>query len=186
MQSARKLFTQKGYAATKTREIAQDAGINLALLNYYFRSKEKLFQLVMAEKLGQFMEIIGQIVNNQDSSLHQKLNAMATNYITLLSKEPDLPLFVINTIHGNPDQFFKVLDKRIGIQQSVLMQQLKSEIPHHTHPLHILLNLLSMILFPFLSKPLVMKIGKLKNAEFEKLMEERKKLIPKWIQLSLA
>lgn len=47
--AARKLFTRKGFAAVKTRDIAEEAGINLALLNYYFRSKEKLFKLIMEE-----------------------------------------------------------------------------------------------------------------------------------------
>ena len=49
MQAARKLFTQKGFAAIRTRDIAKEAGINLALLNYYFRSKEKLFDIVMMD-----------------------------------------------------------------------------------------------------------------------------------------
>ena len=49
--AARKIFTQKGFAATRTRDIAEEAGINLALLNYYFRSKEKLFEQIMIEKV---------------------------------------------------------------------------------------------------------------------------------------
>lgn len=50
IEAARKVFTRKGYSATRTRDIAEEAGLNLALLNYYFRSKQKLFELVMAEK----------------------------------------------------------------------------------------------------------------------------------------
>ena len=55
--AARKVFTQKGYSATRTRDIAEEAGLNLALLNYYFRSKEKLFELIMAEKMQQFFGV---------------------------------------------------------------------------------------------------------------------------------
>ena len=47
IRAADKIFTQKGYAATRTREIAEEAGTNLALLNYYFGSKEKLFRNVL-------------------------------------------------------------------------------------------------------------------------------------------
>src|ERR1700748_2737311 len=54
--AAKKLFTQKGFAATRTRDIAEEAGINLALLNYYFRSKEKLFELIMMENFRQFLQ----------------------------------------------------------------------------------------------------------------------------------
>ena len=63
--SSRKLFTQQGFAATKTRDIAKEAGINLALLNYYFRSKEKLFEIVMLENLGHFFQGIAIIVNDE-------------------------------------------------------------------------------------------------------------------------
>src|ERR1700736_6685770 len=55
-EAARKLFTQKGFAATRTRDIAEEAGINLALLNYYFRSKQKLFDLIMMENFRQFLQ----------------------------------------------------------------------------------------------------------------------------------
>ena len=53
--AARKVFTRKGFAATRTRDISEEAGINLALLNYYFRSKEKLFDLVMMENMQHFL-----------------------------------------------------------------------------------------------------------------------------------
>ena len=53
-EAARKLFTEKGFDAVKTRDIAEEAGLNLALLNYYFRSKEKLFEIIMLENLGHF------------------------------------------------------------------------------------------------------------------------------------
>ena len=57
-EAAKKVFLKKGYAATRTRDIAEEAGINLALLNYYFRSKEKLFDLIMLEKLEKFFGAI--------------------------------------------------------------------------------------------------------------------------------
>ncbi len=50
-EAARRVFTQKGYAATRTRDIAEESGLNLALINYYFRSKEKLFDIIMLEHL---------------------------------------------------------------------------------------------------------------------------------------
>src|SRR6202012_5712205 len=69
-EAARKLFTQKGFAGTRTRDIAQEAGINLALLNYYFRSKQKLFDLVMMENFQRFLA--GMKINFQDPALDLK------------------------------------------------------------------------------------------------------------------
>jgi len=64
--AARMVFTEKGYAATRTRDIAEKAGINLALLNYYFRSKEKLFDMIMLEKLMHLMKGIVQVANDPE------------------------------------------------------------------------------------------------------------------------
>src|SRR6478672_4764053 len=83
-EAARVVFTQKGYAATRTRDIAEEAGINLALLNYYFRSKEKLFQQVMSENIQKLFGIILPIVNDASTKLETKIDLIATAYIDLL------------------------------------------------------------------------------------------------------
>src|SRR5947207_6934659 len=75
-EAARKIFMQKGYAATRTRDIAEEAGINLALLNYYFRSKEKLFDIIMLEKLFHFIEGIKDILNDKQTTLEEKIETV--------------------------------------------------------------------------------------------------------------
>ena len=66
--AARHVFHIKGYAGTRTRDIAEEAGINLALLNYYFRSKEKLFEIVMMETLRDFLQSLTSVFNDMESS----------------------------------------------------------------------------------------------------------------------
>src|ERR1700751_6460756 len=87
-QAARKIFMQKGYAATRTRDIAEEAGINLALLNYYFRSKEKLFDLIMLESLHDFRQHIIVALNDEKTSLESKIETLVSNYIDLLINQP--------------------------------------------------------------------------------------------------
>src|SRR5689334_23935314 len=82
MEAARTVFLRKGYAATRTRDIAEEAGINLALLNYYFRSKEKLFSLVMQEKFQKFFGVIFPILNEPTTSLEEKVERLVDSYIT--------------------------------------------------------------------------------------------------------
>src|SRR5689334_10623217 len=86
--AARKIFTQKGFSATRTRDIAEAAGINLALLNYYFRSKENLFNIVMMENLQQFLLALGGSLRDEKSSLTEKVATIATNYIDMLKANP--------------------------------------------------------------------------------------------------
>src|SRR5688572_19795294 len=104
-EAAKKVFLKKGYAATRTRDIAEEAGINLALLNYYFRSKEKLFDLIMLEKLEKFFGVIAPVLNNTGASLEQKIILVSSNYIDLLIANPELPLFILSEVRHNPDQF---------------------------------------------------------------------------------
>src|SRR5580698_2173482 len=80
-QAARKLFTEKGFDAVKTRDIAAEAGINLALLNYYFRSKEKLFDIVMLENFQQFVAQLIPVLSDENLSLDEIMVKVAERYI---------------------------------------------------------------------------------------------------------
>lgn len=183
LRSARKLFVKKGYAATKTRDIAEDAGINLALLNYYFRTKEKLFELVMIEKMGKFLGIVAGIVNDPKTTLEEKVGMLANNYIDMLKADPSLPVFVLGEMHSNPKKLFKLIEGRTNLLHSVFMQQVqKITGKKGINPIHFMVNLLGMAIFPFVSRPLLMQMGDMDAKMFDQLMDERKKLIPTWIE----
>lgn len=182
--AARKVFTQKGYAATRTRDIAEEAGLNLALLNYYFRSKEKLFELVMAEKVGQLFGIIGPIVNNKDTSLEEKIGFIVSTYLTVLTENPGLPLFVLSEIRNNPEHFSDRIQAGKLLTQSVLVKQLIEKRPD-IHPLQFIINTLSMCIFPFIAKPVLQASGVLEEESFSKLINDRKTLIVKWVNAML-
>jgi AcrR family transcriptional regulator len=98
--AAKKLFTQKGFAATRTRDIAEEAGINLALLNYYFRSKNRLFELVMWENLSLFMGVMLENIKDNPRSFEDQLDFVVDKYIDMLLENPDLPFFVLNLLQS--------------------------------------------------------------------------------------
>lgn len=182
-QAAQKVFMKKGYAATRTRDIAEEAGINLALLNYYFRSKEKLFELIMIEKLGNFFGAIAPILNNENLSLEQKMTQLSGSYIDMLNENPELPLFILSEIRYNPDRFANRMPLQ-KIVESHLMKQLHDKRPD-LHPLHFLMNLLAMTVFPFIMKPVIHAAGVFSEKTFIAKMEERKQLIPRWMNALL-
>src|SRR6201985_1132550 len=109
-EAARKLFTQKGFSATRTRDIAEEAGINLALLNYYFRSKQKLFDIIMMENFRQFIQGISFNFLEQNTTLDQKISKIVSMYIDFLPQNPALPLFVLNELRNNPQQLAANID----------------------------------------------------------------------------
>jgi len=185
IHAARKLFTMKGYEATKTRDIAKEAGINLALLNYYFRSKEKLFEIIMQENVGQFMQVISDMVNNENTSINEKIELLVNNYIDMLTRLPDMPLFVMNHLKSTPQR----TEMRERFMGSYFMKQIqqamkKGEITT-INPMNIMMNIVSLTIFPFIAKPMVQNNHSLSSEQFYNLMQERKKLIPKWIDAML-
>jgi AcrR family transcriptional regulator len=184
IQAARIVFLKKGYSATRTRDIAEEAGINLALLNYYFRSKEKLFELVMMEKFQKFFGVIFPILNDPSSSLEQKINLFADNYITMLLDNPDLPIFVLSEIRNNPERFASNTQLKKILTESAFVKQLHEKRPD-LNPLQLISTLLGTTIFPFLMKPLLFTTKTMDQKAFEVFMEDRRKLIPKWVNALL-
>lgn len=184
-EAARKVFTRKGFSAARTRDIAEEAGINLALLNYYFRSKEKLFDLVMLENIQRFMLVMKGVFNDERLSLKEKISAFAENYITLLKSQPDLPLFILSEIKANPDKLVANMGVKNMLFKSHFFEQLKEVSKEKINPLHVIMNILGLTVFPFVASPLLKNLGDLKENDFDALMDERKLLIPVWINAML-
>ena len=187
--AARIVFHKKGFAATRTRDIAEEAGINLALLNYYFRSKKKLFDIIMLESLQGFARLIMEVFTNEQTSLDQKIETFADKHIELLLENPDIPLFVLSELRENPDLLLSKIGGMDSALQSHFIQQFNKAIKDgkiaSVHPLHFIMNMLAMTAFPFVASPLLKGIGKLSGKDFDHLMQERKKLIPRWIKAAL-
>lgn len=185
-KAALKLFTQKGYAATRTRDISEEAGINLALLNYYFRSKEKLFQLLMGELLEQFFGGIVEIFNDETTSLDEKMEMFVARYTALLKAQPDIPLFIFHHLRTNPGK----LVSRLGMGRlfrSYFFTQLESSMARQRirriHPVQFVMNLLSMTVFPFIAAPLLKEVAGVDAKMFDRLLDERRTLIPQWMKM---
>lgn len=182
--AARKVFLSKGFSATRTRDIAEEAGINLALLNYYFRSKQKLFELVMQEKIQKLFGKLVPIINDVSTTLEEKIELMVDNYIETLSESPDLPIFVLNELRKKNLQFIPNLDVGKVIIESSLIQQLK-ERRSDINPIQFFLSILGMTVFPFIAKPILEYNQLAKEDIFLAMMQERKKLIPIWMDAIL-
>lgn len=183
-EAARKVFTQKGYAATRTRDIAEEAGMNLSLLNYYFRSKEKLFEIIMLEKFQKFFGILVPILMNPTTKLDTKVETIASKYIDLILDNPDLPLFVLSEVRANPEQFARIVKQQNVLRNSVFIDQIRERRPD-LNPLHFLMNIMGMCVFPFVMQPILQTITDMKESEFKQIMLERKTLIPAWVKAML-
>ena len=183
--AARKVFMTKGMAGARMQDIANEAGINKALLHYYFRDKDKLFEVVFLEEALKFFPKINAIFNS-DAPLFEKVENFVNEYIDEMQENPYLPWFVMNEINRDPDQFmYKIWGKENLPKPGKFLEQIEKEIKKGTikkiNPVHLLLNLLSMTIFPFVAKPMVTRNLRLNDTQFKQIMEQRKTEIPLFI-----
>lgn len=185
LAAARKVFTTKGMAGARMQDIANEAGMNKALLHYYFRDKDKLFETVFMEEAHKFFPKINAIFQSDDP-LFEKIEKFVNEYIDEMQENPYLPWFVINEINRDPDRFMQnVLGKNNRPKPAKFLEQIEKEIKKGTikriHPLHLLMNLLSMTIFPFIAKPMITRNLGISELQFSQVMEQRRKEIPKFI-----
>jgi AcrR family transcriptional regulator len=184
--AARAVFHRKGFAATRTRDIATEAGMNVALLNYYFRSKENLFRIIMLETMMGFMQSMIIIFNDESITLEEKIESVAAKYIDFIIKEPEIPLFILSEVRRDAGDFLDKLPIGEVLANSSFIKQYNHAVQQgmirEPNFMHFLMNLMGMVIFPFMASPLMKKIGSMKDAQFHAMMQERKRLIPVWIK----
>jgi len=188
LAAAKKVFIAKGMAGARMQDIADAAGINKALLHYYFRSKDKLFEMIFKEAVSEFLPKIN-LIFESDKNLFEKIDMFCTEYIDQIRKTPYLPVFILNEINQQPEVLVKKLWGNRKPPVDFFFNQVQKETRKGTikpiHPAQLLMNMLSLCIFPFAAKPLLALVGGIGNTEFDKLMEERKTMIPQMIIASI-
>lgn len=185
LAAAKKIFIKKGLAGARMQDIADEAGINKALLHYYFRSKEKLFDVIFIEAAQKLFPKITAVLE-AEAPLFEKIERFADEYITVMLENPYLPMFVLNEINKNPEAFFEETTRRVNFPRpQKLLMQIEEEIKNGKikpiSPMQFLLNLLSLCIFPFMAKPLFQMHLSVEEYQFRAMMEQRKKDVPKFI-----
>lgn len=184
-EAARKVFLEKGFAATRTRDIAEESGINLALLNYYFRSKEKLFNIIMFETMQTFFKSVSHIYNNEQTDLFEKIELLVNHYIDMMMKDPNIPIFLLSELRSGTFKFHESINLGEIMAKSHFLHQIKIHIQEKNlqiHPLDVLINLMSLIVFPFIASPVVKSIGNMPDEQFKQIMDQRRKSVPLWMK----
>jgi TetR/AcrR family transcriptional regulator len=185
LAAARKVFTSKGMAGARMQDIADEAGINKALLHYYFRDKDKLFETIFISEAQRFFPKINMIFQS-DAPLFEKIKNFVTQYIDEMIENPYLPWFVMNELHRDADQFmYKIWGKENLPKPAKFLEQIEQEIKagriKRVHPVHLLMNMISMTIFPFVGKPMFVRNLRLSDRQFNEIMEQRKQEVPKFI-----
>lgn len=185
LEAAKKVFIRDGLAGARMQDIADEAGMNKALLHYYFRSKDKLFEVIFAEVASRLFPTINKIFNSEED-LFIKIERFCEEYIGIVMENPYVPMFVLNEIHRDPEFCLQnILPAGQRPDPTKFLKQIEREIKKGTirkiHPMNLLMNLLSMCIFPFVAKPMMERIMNLEEKQFNTLMEQRKKEISRFV-----
>lgn len=183
--TAKRVFLRKGYSATTTREIADEAGLTHALVNYYFRSKEKLFDIVTQEQVAIFFGKIYPIVNNEDTTLDEKVEGLVNYYTEILIKEPGLVFFISSEMQNRPERISELMESNRGLAKAVIARQLQEARPD-IHPMQLLMSILGMILFPYISRGVFQRSMNISEKEIIIMLKERAGFLPALIKGMLA
>jgi len=184
LESARQIFQAKGLQGARMQEIADKAGINKAMLHYYYRSKELLFEAVFEEAANRIFPKIVELLNT-DYPLFEKIEHFVDYYLSFLLENKYMPAFVLNELNQNPERLVKLMSDKGIFKQDKFIEQInkaiKDELITPIDPRQLITNIISMSIFPFTGRPILMGIFKLDEESYYQFIESRKKEVPKFI-----
>lgn len=185
VEAAREVFHRKGFDGARMQEIADTAQINKGLLHYYFKSKNKLFDKVFGLAFDALFRKLGETLN-ADRSIFEKIEVFCEEYISMVSRNSYIPRFVINELGKNPERF---IDSRIGQNKKELFEPFFKQIEQAgkdglirpIDPRHLMVNMISLCVFPFLAAPMLQVMAGFNAQELADFQEARKKEVADFI-----
>lgn len=184
--AARRVFQRKGLAGARMQEIADDVGINKAMLHYYFESKEKLFEAVFEESATLLFSALERVVH-ADMPFRRKVELFVDGYVDVLLANPHIPAFVLGEVNRDPARMSRLITRfdPTPFADDVLAEIRAGRI-RTVDPRVVLVDLLSLCAFPFAARPLMQGMLALDDDAFRAFALARKQHIPELLFASLA
>lgn len=200
LQAARSVFVRRGTSGARMHEIAAEAGVNQALLHYYFRSKERLAEAVFRELAGR---VIPQVVRifASSASLEHKVERFVHLYIDSVREHPYIPAYIVAELHQHPERMATMVAAlggprpgedgapiaapvlaRLGRQLSALERR---KVIRRITPTQFLVNVFSLAVFPFVARPALEMVLGFDTADFDSFLDERRSTLPGFIMNAL-
>jgi AcrR family transcriptional regulator len=186
LDAAHLVFVRRGTAGARTPENAREAGVNSALLHYYFRTKEGLAQAVFKRAAGQLLPAVIGILAS-DLELEEKVAQVVEVELTQLSATPYLPGYILSELAHHPERAAQLFSTATGmapveigarvfkVLRAQINQRVKAGRMHPIAPEQFAINLLALCVFPFAARPLFMALLGFDQAGFNQFIDRRRK-----------
>ncbi len=190
LDTARKVFAEKGFAGTRMREIAERAGINKGLLHYYFKTKKALFNAAFFEVFDTVAPQLDEIFAEKDMDVLTKFDRFVDHYMEALIRHPGYVAHVLCELHANPNSFVEALVRQKDLPNpkpflAQMRREAKAGKIKNTDPVQLLISVISLCAFPFVARPLMQHIFDAKPEKFDAILRARKKWVKQFVREAL-
>lgn len=187
LAAARRVFIRKGMAGARMQEVADEAGINKALLHYYFRDKQRLFEGVFKGSADQqFSCIWNSFTDSPD--LFDAIERFVAAYMERMLEDPLLPLFIAQEMNRDPEGLRAFIDRGESSRQRFLRlveeARTKGTIID-IEPRELLVNMMALCAHPFVARPMLTHIHGMNDEAFRRMILKRRKTVPEFIIRSI-
>lgn len=184
LEAAKKVFQRKGMDGARMQEIADEAGINKAMLHYYFRNKEMLFEAVFTNAFSMMAPHLNRILNDE-SSIEEKIRHFTHDHLSFMMEHPYLPKFIIQELNRNPE-FIAHMKAKTGFPSlDKFKTQLTLEVERGIlKPIageQLFINILAMNIFPIIASPMIKAFIRADDEGYTQLLESRKTEVANFI-----
>ena len=181
-ETAKRIFFQKGLLNATTQQIADEAGVNRALINYYFRSRDQLFKVVLEEAVNESRNKVDAIFNS-DESFKDKISKYLDVFIDRNAEFPYMQNFIITEIMQDPEKMKEHFSRKRNHMLKHIVPPLNKEIENGNmkpiDPEHFIVNMMSMCSYPLVAKPFIQNMFSYDDKMYRKFLKERKQVIYK-------
>lgn len=182
LEAAEREFLTKGFAGARTTSIAEAAGVTHAMFHYYFRTKEKLFDRIITEKISLLRNVVLESVCGADMSLEDKIRNAIERHLDFIAANPDLPRFLVGEVFNSPDRTAILLDK-VKAYAPAMLEELQWQIDEaaakgifrRVDARMLIIDITSLNIFSFMVSPLINAVLGGPIVGSEDFVEQRKK-----------
>ena len=190
LDAAHAVFIRKGTAASRTQEIAAEAGVNKALVHYYFGTKAALADAIFERALGTLMPRIFGILADPGRGIEAKVRAIVKEQIDFQSARPYFAGYMVSELHSQPDRISRLMMRQGGrIPLDVLRKQLRDGARAGAiRPMsaeQFVANMMGLLIFPFAIRPALCELLGLDATRWRAFIEERRRLLPDFFMAGL-